>query len=58
MSKKNKEQKKTYLKPELQKIDLAADEVMALGCKTSGTPGSTPGGATCGLGAVCSALGS
>ena len=58
MNKKNKKPKKTYQKPELQTIDLAADEVMAIGCKTNTSPGSTPGGATCVLGTPCGGPGS
>lgn len=44
---KNKKSRQKYEKPRLRKIELAAEEVMAVGCK--GTPGAAPGapGPTC-----------
>jgi hypothetical protein len=32
--KENKKNRKTYAKPRLRKIELKADEVLAVGCKT------------------------
>jgi len=41
-------EKKTYEKPRLRTIELAAEEVLAVGCKTApGAPSSALPGATC-----------
>ena len=37
--KKQNKNKKDYQKPEIQVIDLAADEVLAIGCKTTTSVG-------------------
>jgi len=51
------QQKKRYSKPRLRTIKLAADEVLATGCKTS--PASTGfGGNPCTSGTCVSTLGS
>lgn len=48
-------QKKAYQRPEVKVIELAAEEVLAVGCKTESSAG--PGGVppTCVLGACFSA---
>ncbi len=48
--------KRTYEKPSLRKIDLAAEEIMAVGCKLS-AGGSAPLGSPCTLN-NCSSPGS
>ena len=57
-----KEVKRAYVKPRIQTIDLAADEVMAgTGCKNvsiSGAPGITPATCVAALGSPCNALAS
>ncbi len=50
--------RREYDKPRLRTIELAADEVLAIGCKTSTSPGPKPGGATCTIGMSCAAPGS
>ena len=39
--------KRTYVKPKLRVIDLAADEVLAVGCKLAVGGPSKPAGITC-----------
>ena len=39
--------KQSYEKPKLRMIELAADEVMATGCKTLGPAGSLKNGLPC-----------
>ena len=52
----DKERKvKPYEKPSLRVIELAADEVMAVGCKTVGTRGSFTSSPPC---APCLRIGS
>jgi hypothetical protein len=51
-----KEQKKAYQKPEIAVIDLAADEVLAAGCK-SPTGSGNPALPNC-LNASCASIGS
>jgi hypothetical protein len=53
-----KNEKKHYQKPELEVIDLAAEEVMAVGCKTPVSTGTgMPAAPNCIL-AHCAANGS
>ncbi len=42
--KKEKKRKSVYEKPRLRKIELAAEEVLGIGCKiaTGSSPGSSP----------------
>ena len=47
--------KQPYQKPKLRTIELAAEEVLAVGCKTVAIP--APLGATC-IANTCSTLGS
>ncbi len=50
--------KKKYQKPEIKTIDLAAEEVLAIGCKT---PTTVPAGSSSGPGCLaqsCSQTGS
>jgi hypothetical protein len=54
--KKQKKIKKIYLKPEIRVIDLAADEVLAVGCKTPTGPGKAQ--AVCLTPAPCTGPGS
>lgn len=35
----DKKEKQVYIKPEITEIDLAAEEVLAVGCKTATAPG-------------------
>ena len=60
MSERNrKNKKKIYQKPELKIIDLAADEVLGVGCKTSSTAAAEFSTSTMGcLVAGCSVNGS
>ncbi len=63
MSKQDREKtrlsRREYDKPRLRTIELAADEVLAIGCKTSTGPGTSPGNpASCVVGVTCSSLGS
>lgn len=51
-----KQTRKPYRKPVLRTIELTADEVLAAGCKTSGT-GFNSGAAPCSAN-NCSAMGS
>jgi hypothetical protein len=53
-----KKKKKPYQKPEIEVIDLAAEEVMAVGCKTPISRGTgLPAGPNCII-ARCAANGS
>lgn len=52
-----KDQKKKYEKPEVTVIDLAADEVLAAGCKTASTT-AAPGTPFCVDIGGCSVIGS
>jgi hypothetical protein len=62
MSKQDREKariaKREYDKPRLRTIELSADEVLAIGCKTASSPGPEPGGATCAIGTSCAGPGS
>ena len=49
-------QKELYERPELRIIELAAEEVLAVGCKSPG-PTNNVGFAACGVGANCVSLG-
>jgi hypothetical protein len=51
------DQKRLYEKPRLRTIELAAEEVLAIGCKTAGdfAAGGNP---ICGVGNNCIQLGS
>jgi hypothetical protein len=51
-----KANKEKYEKPELKSIQLHAEEVLALGCKSS-TSGTAAGSSPCSIG-TCSAVGS
>ena len=53
----NKAQKKDYQKPEVTIIDLAADEVLATGCKTASTS-AAPGTPLCVAVGGCATIGS
>ena len=56
MNKKIKKQK--YVKPELKTIQLHADEVLTIGCKTPGSTGATLS-VDCGIGtSPCNSAGS
>jgi hypothetical protein len=46
----NDKEKKTYQPPEIKVIELAAEEVLAVGCKTEETSGEDGGPPTCTLG--------
>ncbi len=52
---KQENKKKEYEKPKLRTIELAAEEVLAVGCKTVGGPG--PFSAIC-MAQACAGLGS
>ncbi len=52
-----KKQKKNYQKPEVTAIDLAADEVLAAGCKTA-SAAAAPGTPFCVDIGGCSVIGS
>lgn len=54
---KNEKVKKKYTKPFLRRIELATDEVLATGCKTSGGR-AWPGLPDCGLVNSCVSSGS
>ena len=54
---KEKPLKQPYSKPRLRTIDLAAEEVMAIGCKQSPVDEPFSGSTTC-LDGICSSLGS
>ncbi len=56
MTEQNAREKQAYLKPTVLRIDLAADEVLATGCKVSGGT-SARLGAPC-LVQTCSQVGS
>jgi hypothetical protein len=53
----NEQKRKIYQKPEMTIIDLAADEVLAAGCKTTTTSGA-PGIPLCFTGGGCAGIGS
>jgi len=51
--------KRPYTPPRLRTIELVADEVLAVGCKTvAGAPGPTGGNLTCRAPSVCFVPGS
>lgn len=50
--------KKVYEKPLLRVIELTADEVLAVGCKSPGLNYAVGGNPSCGVGAGCVSLGS
>ncbi len=52
-----KKKKKPYQKPEIRVIDLAAEEVLAVGCKTATHPGTGLSPITC-VASPCAAIGS
>lgn len=60
MSDKSKEKKKPYVKPVVHVIEIAADEVLAVGCKTDGLAGPNQPifGNTCTAPGLCSQPGS
>lgn len=45
--------KRSYEKPRLRTIELVADQVLGVGCKTVSIGGLTPGAGTCALGTAC-----
>jgi len=49
--------KKPYEKPRLRIIELAAEEVLAIGCKTTGASSGVGGGPTCMI-RMCAGAGS
>jgi hypothetical protein len=49
--------KKPYEKPRLRIIELAAEEVLAIGCKSAGASSGVGGGPTC-LTRMCAGTGS
>jgi hypothetical protein len=51
------ESRETYEKPELRVIELTADEVLAVGCKTAGGPRNV-GVGSCGFAVNCVTRGS
>jgi hypothetical protein len=52
--KEDKEKKRrAYQKPRLRTIELLAEEVLAVGCKTLNAPGSIPGLPVACTGVVC-----
>ena len=53
-----KREKEPYEKPRLRVIELAADEVLAVGCKAPGLNFAVGGQPSCGVGAGCVSLGS
>ena len=58
LTKKNTQQGgKAYQKPEIRVVELAADEVLSVGCKTTTSPGTGLPAANCIL-ARCSGDGS
>jgi hypothetical protein len=54
---KNKLVKSAYEKPQLNIVELAAEEVLAVGCKMPGGQNNV-GQPSCGIGARCSTRGS
>jgi hypothetical protein len=54
---KKEPEKSSYEKPQLHIIELAAEEVLAVGCKMPGGPNNV-GVASCGIGRRCSTRGS
>jgi hypothetical protein len=52
-----KKEKKTYQKPEIKAIDLVAEEVLSVGCKTQTHAGAGRSPITCKL-SPCSGIGS
>jgi hypothetical protein len=57
IQKATKKEKKIYQKPEIKVIDLAAEEVLAVGCKTATRPGTGLSHITCVI-SPCAAKGS
>ncbi|RJP84278.1 MAG: hypothetical protein C4518_20505 [Desulfobacteraceae bacterium] len=57
INKTNKKGKKSYQKPEVKAIDLAAEEVLSVGCKTATAPGTGLSPITC-VASPCAAVGS
>ena len=55
---KKKKTRKPYEKPRLRTIELAADEVLATGCKTLAGPTNVGGLEQCGIGSACAVEGS
>jgi len=55
---KKEKQKEVYEKPQLRVIELAADEVLAVGCKSPGLNYAVGGNPACGVGAGCVSIGS
>jgi hypothetical protein len=49
--------KKAYEKPQIRIIELAADEILAAGCKTNSASPAVGGGVTCAV-RGCAAIGS
>jgi len=49
ISQRSEQSKKTYHKPEIKVIDLAAEEILAIGCKT---PTTVPAGSSAGPGCL------
>ena len=47
-----------YQKPRLRTIELNAEEVLGVGCKTATSPGTNPGSASNCTGTTCAAIGS
>jgi hypothetical protein len=45
MKEQKKQERKAYVKPELQRVTLKAEESLVAGCKTVSS--SAPGGSTC-----------
>jgi len=52
-SQKKEKKKRAYEKPRLRTIELLAEEVLAVGCKTLSAPGSIPGLPFACTGVVC-----
>jgi len=55
---KKKIMKSAYEKPQLNVIELAAEEVLAVGCKMPAGARNAPNRPSCGIGAGCSTRGS
>ena len=53
-----KKTKQPYEKPRLRTIELAAEEVLATGCKVAGSGTFNVGAVECGIGNNCSQNGS
>ena len=52
-SQKNEKKKRAYQKPRLRTIELLAEEVLAVGCKTLNAPGTIPGVPVGCFGVIC-----